>query len=312
MITPEQARQAAIAKNVKLVTIPNVPSAKPLLPMPPGIKPHNSTVPPKQQNVPKSYLPPPPTPPQLLQPLPSKRPPLPSTKPPLPAMPPPPPPPSLPPPPPVPNQLLIPQLPPPPLQPPPLPPTGFPPMFPPYSSLQNAAQSFANSLFSTQPPNLISAVSGQYRPHEIMTSMGVQYMGESGPPRPPYSENYHQRENMSQQKSQLPLTYSEFEIQDSYEENRKKFLDSTRTFNRESNFVGGSYGNGSQHYGESSRHYSESGQHYVDGGSQQYSDPAYQQFRGNMPNKRDFNNRSIRPLPQYQNRQGRNHPYQRR
>lgn len=307
MITPEQARQAAIAKNVKLVTIPNVPSAKPLLPMLPAIKPQNSTLPPKQQNVPKSYLPPPPTPPQLLQQLPSKRPPLPSTKPPLPAMPPPPPPPSLPPPPPVPNQMLIPQLPP-----PPLPPTGFPPMFPPYSSLQNAAQSFANSLFSTQPPNLISTVSGQYRPHEIMSSMGVQYMGESGPPRPSYSENYHQRENITQQKSQPPLTYSEFEVQDSYEENRKKFLDSTRTFNRESNFVGGSYGNGSQHFGEGSRHYSESGQHYVDGGSQQYSDPAYQQFRGNMPNKRDFNNRSNRPVPQYQSRPGRNHPYQRR
>lgn len=307
--TPEQEKQVAIAKNVKAATSPTAPSAKSLLPMPPGVNPVNSTLPPKQQNVPKC-LPPPPTPPQLLQQLPLKIPPLPSSaRPPLPVIPPPPPPTSLPPPPPIPNQLLLP--------PPPLPPTGFPPMFSQYSSLQNDIQmSYANPLFSTQPPNMIPAVSGQYRSHDIMTSMGVQYMNESGPPpRTPYSENYTQRENMTQQNSQPQQTYSEFEMQDSYDENRQNYIETARAFNRDSSFVGGSYGNGSQHYGESSRHYSESGQHYVDGGSQQYSDPAYQQFRGNMQNKREFNNRSNRPQPpssQYQNRQVRNHPYQRR
>lgn len=146
-----------------------------------------------------------------------------------------------------------------------------------------------------------------------MPPMGVQFLGDSVPPRSSYGENYNQRENMSQQQSQPP-PFSEFEMQDSYDENRQKYNEN-RAFNREGPFIGGSYGNGSQHFGDGGQHYSESGQHYVDGGSQHYPDPAYQQFRGNIPNKRGFNNRSNRPPPppsQYQNRQVRNHPYQRR
>jgi len=197
--------------------------------------------------------------------------------------------------------------------PPPIPPVGFPPMFP-YPPLQNTAQSFANSIFS-QPPNLIPPVSTQYRPHEVMASRNVQFMSESGPSRQPYGDNYNQRENMLQQQSQpQPKPFSEFDMQDSYEENRQKYIES-RAFNRDGIFVGGSYGNGSQHFVDSGPHYSESGQHFIDGGSQHYSDPAYQQFRGNTPNKRDFINRSTRPPPppsQYPNRQVRNHPYQRR
>lgn len=322
VLTPDQAMQAALTKNVKMLTTPNISSVK-QLPMPPGIKPTNSTVPPKSQAVQKPFLPPPPTPPKLLlqHQLPLKRPPLPAARPPLPAMPPPPPPPSLPPPPPAPNQMLIPQsvtqLPPPPMQPPPpIPPAGFPPGFPgyPYPPLQNPAQSFANSMFS-QPPNLISSVPGQYRTHETLAALGVQFRNESVPPRPPYGENYNQRESMSQQQSKPPQTFSEFDLQDSYDENRLKYNES-RAFSRDGVFVGGSYGNGSQHYADGGgHHFAESGHHYVDGISQHYADPAYQQFRGNTPIKRGFNNRSNRhpaPPPQYQNRQVRNHPYQRR
>lgn len=165
----------------------------------------------------------------------------------------------------------------------------------------------------SQPPNLIPPVPGQYRPHEGMTPMGVQFMGESVPPRPPYGENYNQRETLSQQQSQPPQPFSDFELQEAYEENRQKYNES-RVFNRDSAFVGGSYGNGSQHFVDGS-HYSETGQHYIDGSSQHYSDQAYQQFRANTPSKRGFNNRNNRPPPpppQYQNRQVRNHPYQRR
>jgi len=309
VLTPEQAMQAAITKNVKLITTPNTSPGKQSLPMPPGIKPSVSNVPPKQPNAQKPFLPPPPTPPKLLlqQPPIKQPPPLPSTRPPLPTMPPPPPPPSLPPPPPTPNQMLMPQgvsqLPPPPMQPPPpIPPSGFPPMYP-YPPLQNPAQSFANSMFS-QPPNMISTVPGQYRPHEPMGS--IQFIGESVPPRQPYGENYNQRENMTQQP---PQPFSEFDMQDSYEENRQKYNDN-RAFNRDGAFVGGTYGNGSQHFVDGGPHYSsESGQHYVDGGSQHYSDPAYLQY------KRGFNTRTNRPPPpppQYQNRQVRHHPYQRR
>jgi len=305
VLTPEQAIQAAITKNVKLITTPNTSPAKQLLPMPPGIKPSISNIPPKPINAQKPFLPPPPTPPKLLlQQTPLKRPPpLPSTRPPLPTMPPPPPPPSLPPPPPAPNQMLIPpgvtQLPPPMQPPPPIPPSGFP-MYPPYPPLQNAPQSFANSMFS-QPPNLISSVSGQYRPHETMTS-SIQFMGESVPPRQSYSENYNPRESMTQQSTQ---SFTDFEMQDAYEE-RQKYNDS-RAFSREGAFASSSYGNGSQHFVDG-------GQHYVDGGSQHFSDPAYLQFR-NTPNKRGFNTRTNRPPlppPQYQNRQVRHHPYQRR
>jgi len=316
VLTPEQAMQAAITKNVKLITTPNTLPVKQLLPMPPGIKPSISNVPPKPpQNAQKPFLPPPPTPPKLLfQQSPLKRPPpLPSSRPPLPTMPPPPPPPSLPPPPPTPNQMLIPpsvtQLPPPPMQPPPIPPAGFP-MYP-YPPLQNAGQSFANSIFS-QPPNLISSVPGQYRSHEALAS--IQFMGESVPPRQSYSENYNQRENMTQQSTQ---PFSDFENQDAYEESRQKYIES-RAFSRDSAFAGGSYGNGSQHFVDGGPHFSsESGQHYVDSASQLFhSDPAYLQFRGNPPNKRGgFNTRTNRPLPpppQYQNRQVRHHPYQRR
>lgn len=310
MLTPEQAMQAAITKNVKLLNTPNASSAKQSLPMPPEIKSSNSIVSSKPQNTQKPFLPPPPTPPKLLlQQSHLKLPPLPSTRPPLPSMPPPPPPPTLPPPPPTPKQMLIqpsaPQLPPPPMQPPPpIPPTGFP-MYP-YAPLQNAAQPFANTMFS-QPPNMIQTVPGQYRPHESMPPMGVQFLSESVPPRQSYSENYNQRENMAQQQSQPPQSFSEFEIQESYEENRQKYTEN-HVFNRDGTFVGANYGNGSQHYSEST--------HYVDGSSQHYSESVYQQFRGNTTNKRGFNNRSNRPPPipppQYQNRQLRNHPYQRR
>lgn len=311
--------QAALTKNVKMLTSPSISSVK-QMPMPlPGTKPPNSIVPPKPQVVQKPYLAPPPIPPKLLlHQLPVKRPPLPTAKPPLPAMPPPPPPPTLPPPPPVPSQLLISQnitqLPPPPMQPPPpIPPAGFPPGFPAYTypPLQNPAQSFANSMFS-QPPNLISSVPGQYRTHETLAALGVQFRNESVPPRPPYGENYNQRESMSQQ-SKLPQPFSDFDLQDSFDENRLKYSES-RAFSRDGVFIGGSYGNGSQHYGDGVHHYGESGHRYVDAISQHYSDPAYQQFRGNTPIKRGFNNRSNRPPapPQYQNRQVRNHPYQRR
>lgn len=322
MLTPEQAMQAAITKNVKLLNKPNITPAKPLLPMPPGVKPSNAILPPKPPNVHKPYLPPPPTPPKLLQHLPQKRPPLPSSRPPLPAMPPPPPPPTLPPPPPVPNQLLMPQsvsqLPPPPMQPPPpIPPAGFPPMYP-YAQHPNVAQSFANSMFS-QPPNLKPPVPGQYRSHESMASLGVPFLSDAGPPRLPYGENYVQRENITRQPQPPPPQqpqYTEFELQEAYEETRKKYLES-QVYNRDSAYVGGNYGNGSQHFGDSSNQlYSESGQHYGDGGSQHFSDPAYQQFRESTPiNKRGFNNRNNRPPPpppQYQNRQVRSHPYQRR
>jgi hypothetical protein len=178
----------------------------------------------------------------------------------------------------------------------------------PYPPLQNPAQSFANSMFS-QPPNMISSVPGQYRPHETMGS--IQFIGDSVPPRQPYGDNYNQRENMTQPP---PQPFGEFDMQDTYEENRQKY--DSRAFNRDGAFVGGSYGNGSQHFVDGGPHYSsESGQHYVDGGSQHYSDPAYLQFRGNTPNKRGFNTRTNRPPPpppQYQNRQVRHHPYQRR
>lgn len=307
--------QAAITKNAKMFTSPNASSAKQLLPMLPGIKqPSNSAFPPKLPNAQKLFVPPPPTPPKMLLPQPpSKRPPLPSSKPPLPSMPPPPPPPNLPPPPPVPSQLLMPpsvtQLPPPPMQPPPpIPPAGFP-MYP-YPP--HAAQTFASSMFS-QPPNMIPSVSRHYRPHESMSSMGVPFMGESVPSRPPYGDNYNQRENIPQQQSLTSKSFNEYEMQDSYEESRQKYNES-RAFNREAAFIAGTYGNGSQHFVDSSHHYTEI-PHYVDGGSQHYSDPAYQQFRGNTPNKRGFNNRSNRPLPPPQyppNRQIRNHPYQRR
>lgn len=134
----------------------------------------------------------------------------------------------------------------------------------------------------------------------------IQFIGESVPPRQPYGENYSQRENMTQQP---PQSFSEFDMQDSYEENRQKYNDN-RAFNRDGAFVGGTYGNGSQHFVDGGPHYSsESGQHYVDGGSQHYSDPAYLQY------KRGFNTRTNRPPPpppQYQNRQVRHHPYQRR
>lgn len=313
--------QAALTKNVKLLTTtPDTSSTKQPLPMPSGIKPTNSTtVSPNPQNTPNQYLPPPPTPPKVLvQQSSVKLPPLPSTKPPLPVVPPPPPPPTLPPLPPTPNQMLVSQgvaqLPPPPM--PPIPPAGFP--IYPYTPLQNTTQSFANSMFS-QPPSLIPSVSVQYRPHEtIARELGVQFMGESGSARPSYSENYNQRENASQQQSQ---SFSEFDIQDSYEENRQKYNE-VHTFSRESAFIAGSYGNnGSQHFidGVGSQHYSETVQHYVDSGSQHYSDTAYQSglpFRATTLNKRGFSNRSSRPLPpppQYhQSRQIRNHPYQRR
>lgn len=304
VLTPEQAMQAAITKNVKLITTPNTLPTKQLLPMPPGILPSISNVLPKTQNALKPFLPPPPTPSKLLLQQPSLKqpPPLPSSRPPLPTMPPPPPPPSLPPLPP--NQII---MPPPPMQPPPIPPAGFP-MYP-YPPLQNTAQSFANSMYS-QPPNLIPSVPGQYHSHEAMAS--IQYMGENVPSRQPYSESYSQRENMTQQP---PQPFSEFDMQDTYEENRQKYNES-RVFNRDGAFVGSSYGNGSQHFVDGSQHYSsESGQHYIDSAGQHYSDPAYQQFRGNSPNKRGFSNRTNRPpppLPQYQNRQVRHHPYQRR
>lgn len=200
---------------------------------------------------------------------------------------------------------------------PPIPPAGFP--IYPYTPLQNTTQSFANSMFS-QPPSLIPPVSVQFRPHEAITrELSAQFIGESGPPRPSYGESYNQRENASQQQSQ---SFSEYEMQDSYEENRQKYNDS-RAFSRESAFVGGSYGsNGSQHFVDGvggQQHYSESGQHYIDGGSQHYSDSTYQSgmpFRTTALNKRGFSNRSSRPLPpppQYQqSRQVRHHPYQRR
>lgn len=294
MLTPEQAMQAAISKNVKLATPPNVlPVNHSLPPMPSGIKPINSGLP---QNAQKPFLPPPPTPPNKLLMSPLKRPPLPQSRPPLPAMPPPPPPPNLPPPPPAPNQILIPQgvpqLPPPPMQPPPpLRPPGYP-IFPYGPPHQNAAQSFANTMF-TQPPNL-NTVPGHYidRSRDTMAPM---FRGESVPPRPPYGESYSQRETVSQQQSQLPSpsSFTDFEMQ----EESRPIYNETRVFNRE---FGASYNNnGSQHFVDSSQH---------------YSDAAYQQFRGNMPNKRLFINRSNRPQipPQYQNRQIRNHPYQRR
>lgn len=187
-------------------------------------------------------------------------------------------------------------------------------------------------MFTSQPPNLIPPppVPVQFRPHEaIARELSVQqFMGESGPPRPPYGENYNQRENMSQQQSQSSQSFNEFEIQDTYEDNRQKYNEN-RAFNRvgESAFVGGgNYGNGSQHFVDGGgQHFSESGgQHYVDGGSvggnQHYSDPTFPSglpFRATALNKRGFNNRSSRPMPlpptQYQsNRQVRNHPYQRR
>ncbi|KAL5239091.1 hypothetical protein ACI65C_006501 [Semiaphis heraclei] len=319
MLTPKQAMQAAITKNVKLITTPNTSPAKQLLPMPPGIKPSISNIPTKPINAQKPFLPPPPTPPKLLLQLtPLKRPPpLPSTRPPLPTMPPPPPPPSLPrppslpPPPPKPNQMLIPpdvtQLPPPPMRPPPpIPPSGFP-KYPSYLPLKNAPQSFANSMFS-QPPNLISSVSGQYRPHETMSS-SIQFMGESVPLRQSYSENYNQRESMTRQSTQ---SFTDFKMQDAYEE-RQKYNDS-RAFSRDGAFASGSYRNRSQHFIDGDSHFScESGQHYVDGGSQHFSDPVYLQFR-NTSNKHGFNTRTNQPPlppPKYRNRQVRHNPYQR-
>jgi len=315
--------QAAVTKNVKLLPTPNAsPPKQSSLPTPPGVTPPNSTVLPSPQNTQNQYLPLPPTPPKILLQQPSlKRPPLPLTRPPLPTVPPPPLPPTLPPPPPAPNQILmsqsVAQLPPPPMS--QITPTGFPPMYP-YTPLPNTTQSFTNSMFS-QPPNLIPApVSVQFRPHEaIPREMGVQFMGESVPPRASYGENYNQRENMQQPQSSQ--SFGDFEMQDSYEENRQKFNEN-RAFSREGAFVGGNYGNGSQHFVDG-QHYSESGQHYVDGGggggSQHYSDPTYQSglpFRATALNKRGFNSRSSLPLPpppQYQqNRQVRNHPYQRR
>ncbi|VVC24461.1 Cyclin, C-terminal domain,Cyclin-like,Cyclin, N-terminal [Cinara cedri] len=294
MLTPEQAMQAAISKNVKLATSPNVlPVNHSLPPMPPpGIKPINSGLP---QNAQKPFLPPPPIPPKQVMP-PLKRPPLPLTRPPLPVMPPPPPPPNLPPLPPAPNQILMPQgvaqLPPPPMQPPPPPirPPSYP-MFPYGPPHQNVARSFANTMF-TQPPNIINTVpEQQYRSRDTMAPM---FRGESVPPRPPYNENYSRRETVLHQQPQLPSpsSFSEFEMQ---EESRQIY--ETRVFNRD--FEGSYNNNGSQHFVDSSQH---------------YSDIAYQQFRGNVPNKRLFTNRSNRPQipPQYQNRQIRNHPYQRR
>jgi len=273
VLTPEQAMQAAITKNVKLITTPNTLPVKQLLPMPPGIQPSISNVPPKPQNAQKTFLPPPPTPPRLLLSLsPLKRPPpLPSTIQISPTMPPPPPPPTLPPPLPTPNKMLIPpgvtQLP------PPIPPADFP-MYP-YPPLQNAGQSFRDSIFS-QPPNLTSSVP----------------------------------KNMTQQSTK---SFSDFETQDKYEGRRLKYIKS-HAFSRDSAFYGRSYGNGSQYFVDGGPHFSrESGQHYVDSGIQFFhSDPAYLQFRGNLPYKRGFNTRTNRPSPpppQYQNRQVRHHPY---
>lgn len=293
MLTPEQAMQAAISKNVKLVTPSNVlPVKHSLASMPSGI---NSGLP-QNQDAQKPFLHLPPSP---LSPV--KLPPLPHMRPPLPIMPPPPPPPpNLPPPPPAPNQILIAQgvtqLPPPPMQPPPpIRPASYH-MYPSYSPLhQNAARSFANTMF-TQPPNLITTGPGQYRSHDTMANM---FSGEPVSSRTPYSESYSQRETVSQQQSQPPSSssFTEFEMQ---EESRQNYNE-TRVFNRDGVFVGGSYSNnGSQQFGDSGQH---------------YSDAAYQQFRGNVPNKRLFTNRSSRPPippPQYQNRQIRNHPYQRR
>lgn len=318
VFTPEQAMQAAISKNMKLTQIAS--PVKQSLPMPPGMNPSNIAVVSKPQNAPKPFLPPPPTPPKILtQQSSQKRPPLPSARPPLPVLPPPPPPPSIPPPLPASNQILIPPSiaplpPPPPMQPPPIQPATYP-MYP-YPPLQNAAQPFANPMFS-QPPNLISApVPPQYRPHEAMPPMGVQYMGEAVPPRPNYNDNYNPRDSIAQQQ---PHPYNDYDMQegvfqDSYDENRQKYNDS-RSFNRDAAYVGGSFGNGSQHYGDGSQLYGEGAQHYGDVSSQHYSDAAYQQFRGGPTNKRGFNNRGSRPPPpptQYQNRQVRNHPYQRR
>lgn len=312
VLTPEQAMQAAISKNVKLLSPTSTPVKQ--LPMPPGMNPSNSAVALKSQNASKPFLPPPPTPPKVLlqQQPPQKRPPLPSTRPPLPALPPPPPPPSLPPPPPAPNQMLMPQgvasMPPPPMQPPPIPGGNFP-MYS-YAPIQNAAQSFPNPMFS-QPPNLIPPpVPAQYRSHDTMPpSMGgVQYMGEAVPSRPPnYNDNYSQREPAVQQQSH---SYSDYDIaEDAYDESRQN-----RVFARDGAYPSGSYGNGSQHYADASQHYSESAQHYVDASSQHYSEAAYQQFRGSVSNKRVFNrnSRPPPPPPQYQNRQVRSHPYQRR
>ncbi|XP_025207298.1 cyclin-K-like [Melanaphis sacchari] len=304
MLKPEQSIQAAITKNVKLITTSNTLTVKQLLPMPPRIK-SSISVSPKLQNVQKPFLPPSPTPPKLfLQQSPFKIPPqLSSAKPPLPKMPPPPSPPSLlpllpplPPPSTATNQMLMPQdittqLPPPPLQPPPPPPptllSGFPSIYP-YLLLKNTAQSYANSMFS-QPPNINSIVPGQNSPHETMGS--IQLIGKSVPQRQPYGENYNKKEN------------------------RQKYNDS-RILNRDGVIVGGSYGNRSQRRVDGGSHYSnESGPPYIEGDSQRYSDPAYLNFRANTPNKRGLNTRTNQPPlppPRYKNRQVRYHPYQRR
>ncbi|XP_050442622.1 cyclin-K-like [Adelges cooleyi] len=319
-LTPEQAMQAAMTKNVKLLStqVYSTPT-KSILPMPPGIKPQtNSTImSSKPQTIQKPFLQPPPIPPKLLLQQPSqKRPPLPSTRPPLPIRPPPPPPPSQPPLPPTPNQIIMPPqgvapLPHPPMQPPPMPPGNFP-MYP-YAPLPtNPAQQFANHMFPPQPPNMMPTTSSSFRGHESMTSIGVQYMNEAPPSRPPYNEKYNQRENLSHPPVQ---SYNEYDMQDggfqdSYDENRQKYIDG-RSYTREVAYGASNYGNG-QHYSESAQHFSESSQHYSDSASH-YSDATYQQYRGSgPPTNRNFNNRNSRPPPTYQSRQVRNHPYQKR
>ncbi|XP_025205748.1 cyclin-K-like, partial [Melanaphis sacchari] len=167
MLTSEQEIEAAINKHVKLMTTSDTLPAKKLLPMPPGIKPSIFNVTPKPQNIQKPFLPSPPSSPKLLLEQSSiKRPPrLQSTRPPLPTLqlapls-------SLPPHPLAPNQMLMPQgvttqLLPFTMQPQPY---GFLRMNP-YPTLWNAAQSYANFMFSLSP-NMISSVPGQYHPHE--------------------------------------------------------------------------------------------------------------------------------------------------
>ncbi|XP_050526199.1 cyclin-K-like [Daktulosphaira vitifoliae] len=305
-LTPEQAMQAAMSKNVKLLAIQTSnTSTKGILPMPSGTKPQtNSTVATsKPQNVQKQFLHPPPTPPKLLLQQPTQKlPPLPSTRPPLPEKPPPPP--SQPPlPPPPPNQMImttqsVAPLPHPPMQPPPIPPGNFPPMYSYVPMPGNPPQPYPNPMFQPQPTNMMNAVPPPYRPHETMPPIGMPYISEAVPPRPPYNDNYNQRDNMIQPP---PQTYNEYDMadggfQEPFDENRQKYIDG-RSFKHDGSFGGPNYGNVPQHY---------DGPHYPD--------PAYQQYRAHLPANRGFNNRNNRPPPPvYQNRPPlRNHPYQKR
>ncbi|XP_050530820.1 cyclin-K-like [Daktulosphaira vitifoliae] len=308
-LTSEQTMQAAMTKNVKLLAsqTSNTP-IKSIVPVPPGTKPQvNSVATTKTQSIQKQVLQPPPTPPKLLvQQTTQKHPPLPSTRPPLPERPPPPP--SQPPLPPNPNQMIIvPQnvtsLPHPPMQPPPIPPGNFPPMYPYAPMPGNPQQPYLNPMFPPQPSNMMNTAPSPYRPHESMPPMGISYMGEAAPQRPPYNESYNQRQNITQPPPPPPplQTYNEYEMtdggfQEPFDDNRQKYIDGS--------YGGPNYGSVSQSYNDG-QHYNENGTHYPD--------PSYQQYRPHLPANRGFNNRNNRPPPVYQNRPPiRNHPYQKR